>query len=857
MLRHLIENVAAPIYVVVDALDECQERTSLFSGLKTIQSWNEEHLHILVTSRREPEIKDILRPLATDTIALEESVVDGDIITYVRYRLQHDRRLSKWPDDIRSKIESALVKGANGMFRWVVCQLDAIQSCMKVSLLRKALQALPQTLDETYARMLAQIAEEHIEDTRRILSCLICAFQPLTIEELAETVAIVVEGDHYYDVENQLQEPRDILAICSGLVCSSNLSREDEGRKDTQVEGLRLSHFSVKEYLTSDRIVTAPASRFALDERYAHELLAKLCINCLLWYEQQRLCQDSVTVSRDGRAKDPHGFACYAASHWSNHLQRAQLDRSSSLYGECLEMLKRPPLLRDLTRLHRCRLRFSRIATFDPSDDFLSDKPDDHYLGPQSLIFDSADGACSPLLYASVLGLEELVLKLLASGEDVNTPGSRVTCLTAAAYLGHETVVRLLLEEGARINEVVQDPSQKGGIFYSPTAVHCAVKAGHVEIIKLLLSKGADVNTCRARSPEHSLHLHCNTPLHEAVRLPREKSETIVRLLLVAGANINACGHESSAKLLYTPISRGNNELIDILLNAGVNPNDDDSRERTPLIYAIQHGMQQSTEMLIQRGADLQNIDSRLTAALCSLHYDSSSFLRAIEVLIQVKPSMNTGLLLVAAVKYGYYDSVSLMLKNGASPDARDTDGVAALHAATLTKKDGTRMLKLLLNAGANVSIRGGPFESALQAAAMAGNAEAIPILLKSGAAPDHAGGSFGTALQIAQDVLELGIRRSYHRGGHFLSFEYLFSSPMDDCDRRFLKSLRYEQLRQRIGCVGYELLPRFADHGFPRTADYQAVIDLLQPRQAKQTAAGEAFITLVMNDWSDIILPE
>lgn len=222
---------------------------------------------------------------------MEEGVIDKDILTYVRYQLQYEGRLSRWSEKTQEEIETALVNGANGMFKWVECQLDAIQACMKLGLLRKALRTLPKTLDETYARILARIPQQHVEDARRILCCLVYAFSPLAIEEIAETLAVVTEGDTYYDIESRLQDPRDILTICSRLVSLADIHRKVRlFGSNTELKGLRLSHFSVKEYLILDRIVAAQLSRFALDERSGHELLAELCIKYLLWCGQEQLC---------------------------------------------------------------------------------------------------------------------------------------------------------------------------------------------------------------------------------------------------------------------------------------------------------------------------------------------------------------------------------------------------------------------------------------------------------------------------------------------------------------------------------------------------------------------------------------
>lgn len=117
VLRRIIDESAASVYIVVDALDECQETASLLEGLRDMRSWNQKNLHFSLTSRRETEIKDILYPLATDIIPLEESVVDGDILTYVPYQLQHDIKLLERSEEIRKEIQIVLLNGANGMFR--------------------------------------------------------------------------------------------------------------------------------------------------------------------------------------------------------------------------------------------------------------------------------------------------------------------------------------------------------------------------------------------------------------------------------------------------------------------------------------------------------------------------------------------------------------------------------------------------------------------------------------------------------------------------------------------------------------------------------------------------------------------
>jgi phosphate uptake regulator len=54
----------------------------------------------------------------------------------------------------------------------------------------RILEELPETLDETYERVLREINKANREHARRLLQCLTVALRPLRVEELAEVLAI-------------------------------------------------------------------------------------------------------------------------------------------------------------------------------------------------------------------------------------------------------------------------------------------------------------------------------------------------------------------------------------------------------------------------------------------------------------------------------------------------------------------------------------------------------------------------------------------------------------------------------------------------------------------------------------------
>jgi hypothetical protein len=177
-------------------------------------------------------------------------------------------------------------------FRWAVCQLDSLRNCVSRGMLRRALKRLPQTLDETYERILCAIHEDHSTQAIRILRWLAFSCRPLYLDEVAEVVA--VDPDDYcgLDMDEILEDPLSALDICASLVTTSysnTAGLQWNGNDNTQKPGARrvlaLAHYSVKEYLTSDRISKSLASVYALQENASNAIIARSCIGYLLQFQ--------------------------------------------------------------------------------------------------------------------------------------------------------------------------------------------------------------------------------------------------------------------------------------------------------------------------------------------------------------------------------------------------------------------------------------------------------------------------------------------------------------------------------------------------------------------------------------------
>ncbi|KAF1947366.1 hypothetical protein EJ02DRAFT_508159 [Clathrospora elynae] len=272
------------VSVVLDGLDECTQRSELMDMLETVAGWQLNNLHLLITSRKERDIDGSLEGYVKedDTVCLQRHVVDQDIQRYVQHRLRIDKGLAKWNKDaaIRQEIETTMMRGTHGMFRWVVCQLNTLAKRLNRAMLRESLATLPQTLDQRYERILSAISEEYSEYAMRILQWLTSSARPLSVEEIAEVVAIDVARDPAFNRDELLEDPLEALDICSSLVTVTK--NEADGRSGPAPQIIALAHYSIPEYLVSDRIKQGSAKQYSMREAECHNATTRGSLKYLI-----------------------------------------------------------------------------------------------------------------------------------------------------------------------------------------------------------------------------------------------------------------------------------------------------------------------------------------------------------------------------------------------------------------------------------------------------------------------------------------------------------------------------------------------------------------------------------------------
>jgi hypothetical protein len=402
----------------------------------------------------------------------------------------------------------------------VFCQLELLRQCFPPSVPR-ILEELPDSLDETYERILREIRKPNQGYAHRLLQCLVVAVRPLRVEELAEVLAFDFNTGGMPKLNPSWRWEDQEEAVMSA--CSSLVMIVKDG--DLRSRVVQFSHFSVKEFLTEDRLAEPirDVTQYHIRLEAAHTILAQACLGVLLRLDDH--------VDRGSIGSFP--LALYAAEYWPTHARGGHV---SSCIKDGMESLF------DGEKRH-----FSTWLWI-----YNEDGP--AWKGRSMSTMRPEKSEAVPLYYAARLGFRDLAEHLIAKHpEHVNARGGdEVTPMHAAAYAGHTNILWLLAEHGADVegrgidgdtplHRASLNGKLEAGQFLldrgadidaqgclDSTALICAADRGHVEFARMLLERGALVNL---------RGLGDWTALHYAAR---KNKIQVVRLLLEHGADANA-----------------------------------------------------------------------------------------------------------------------------------------------------------------------------------------------------------------------------------------------------------------------------------------------------------------------------
>ena len=209
-------------------------------------------------------------------------------------------------------------------FRWVFCQLEVLRQTLPAHI-RSTLNHMPESLDQTYERVLLAIPNTNRWVAQRLFQCLAVSVRPLRVEELANIFAVDFDAGALpeFTPDWRLEDAEEaVFSACSSLISVIDMD-------GSQV--VQFSHFSVKEFLTSDRLAASGEglSDYYIVPRSAHAILAQASLGILLHLDDD--------IDKDSIQNFP--LSGYAAEHWIDH---GRFENISSSIQVAMEHLFNP-----------------------------------------------------------------------------------------------------------------------------------------------------------------------------------------------------------------------------------------------------------------------------------------------------------------------------------------------------------------------------------------------------------------------------------------------------------------------------------------------------------------------------------
>lgn len=123
LVKMLSLSVRQPIYIILDALDEClntyglpSPREQVLQLVKDLVELSLTNLRICVTSRPEIDILTVLVPLTSLRVSLHDQRGQiEDIVEYVNSVVNSDQRMRTWREDDKKMVIETLCERADGM----------------------------------------------------------------------------------------------------------------------------------------------------------------------------------------------------------------------------------------------------------------------------------------------------------------------------------------------------------------------------------------------------------------------------------------------------------------------------------------------------------------------------------------------------------------------------------------------------------------------------------------------------------------------------------------------------------------------------------------------------------------------
>ncbi|KAF5578854.1 ankyrin repeat-containing protein [Fusarium pseudocircinatum] len=687
------------IFVIVDALDECQSsgnvRAKFLSEMLRLQE--KVRINIFATSRFITEIERLF--IENGAVTVEIRASNEDIQAYMGTILDTLPACVRRSSQLQDEIKETILRAVDGMFLLAQIYASSLEDKLTPKAVRATLNyfrqqgirsdtgedAMIQALSQAYDQLMERIHSQrqgYKELAQKTLLWIVHACKPLTTFQLSHTLAF--DGVRFVYDEDNIPELQDIISVCNGLVVV-----------DKEGDIIRLVHYTAQQYFEHKRECWFPDADW---------IITSTCLAILTtteWF--------------------PPSLQVYAAEHWARHLSRcppsAQRRRqviqflqqdnltpawAKSMTWDLIEVLDFPWQAGNRVQLNGLHLT-AHFGLTVAMDELLADET--HLISPD--VRDS--GHRTPLCYAARSGNVDAVRLLIRRGSNVNveTPAGQ-TPLTIATTHGHEKIAQILIDKGANVDQTsLYFAVGLFGSMLRTTALCIAAVEGHADMVRLLLAHGADIEfenkkgemaIFLASSSGHadvmqlliengadieSADKTMTTPLMQACRNGHLRA---VKLLLRHEAGLERINNDGKTAMSVAA-SSGSEPILIALMEAGARIDHEDFLDQTPLLLAAIEGHANLVELLLSKGANVE-------AYRKFIH--RKAFFR--------EPRISDLTPLLAAAYYGHACVVATLLNYNADMEARDAEGETPLTmAASETRYN---VVELLVKRGADIQAR-------------------------------------------------------------------------------------------------------------------------------------------------------
>ena len=339
-----------------------------------------------------------------------------------------------------------------------------------------------------------------------------------------------------------------------------------------------------------------------------------------------------------------------------------------------------------------------------------------------------------------------------------------MTPLRAAAILGLESVVLLLLERGPKL-------AQSEMVNSLAAAVFCVQQ----EVIEILIDHGAPINSRTSSG---------RTPLGEAAEaglyVDEKRAVAAARLLLDRWAEVDlqsVCGGRTRSALLDAA-QFGCAQVAELLLTYGADVNLRNFSGLTALHFADPKNLDMF-EVLIGHGADLHACDDFGNSVLLRVSgFPMEEKERTVQLLLglgaDVRSRNNAGeTALTRAAAHGHCRIIRVLMDYGADIRACNALGRSVL-LSSIDSDEGQPdvVVPLLLELGADLSCQDSAGDTALSRAAANQLSGTVRLILDHNPNIDTTNGAGDTALTLAAAAEAICKRPMLHNeGDHFITY--------------------------------------------------------------------------------------